>query len=124
VADEWDVNWIGIVNARDGIYLAPTLQSNGAVHVPFNGRVQVIRGHLDPATKARHYFVSTRDGQLGYVPIDKVWTHFPDPTSRLHRVESGTAGTAIAIEVRERFPPSEGDESIHFDWRFRMGSSL
>ncbi|MGE6763379.1 SH3 domain-containing protein [Corallococcus interemptor] len=45
--------------------------------------------------------VSTRDGRVGFVSGDYVWSAprhpMPEPNARLHRVVSGVKGTAIAI---------------------------
>ncbi|WP_095977679.1 DUF6861 domain-containing protein [Melittangium boletus] len=34
---------------------------------------------------------------MGFVSSEYIWTHLPEPGARLHRVESGPPGTAIAI---------------------------
>lgn len=41
--------------------------------------------------------IATRGGQSGFVASEYIWTHLPEPCARLHRVESGLPGTAIAI---------------------------
>ncbi|MBZ4371901.1 SH3 domain-containing protein [Corallococcus sp. AS-1-6] len=45
--------------------------------------------------------VSTRDGRVGFVSADYVWSAprhpMPEPNARLHRVTRGVSGTAIAI---------------------------
>jgi len=34
---------------------------------------------------------------MGFVTSEYIWTHLPEPGARLHRVESGVPGTALAI---------------------------
>lgn len=60
--------------------------------LPFNTHVQVIKQF-----PGGWYFVSTPDGDLGYVASSYIWTRLPEPNATLHRVESGVGGTAIGI---------------------------
>jgi hypothetical protein len=91
------VNKPGIVN-RD---TAPELRlrtspgteaANVARSLPFNTHVQVIKKF-----PGDWYFVSTADGDLGYVAVPYIWLDLPEPNATLHRVKGGVAGTAIAI---------------------------
>lgn len=65
----------------------------------FNTHLQVIKRF-----PGDWLFVSTRDGRMGYVAASYIWfgpEHaLPEPTARLHRVEAGVPGTAIAIAER------------------------
>lgn len=68
--------------------------------LPFNTRLTVIKEF-----PGDWYFVSTADGDLGYAAFRQsglpyIRTDLPEPTARLHKVESGVAGTAIAIAER------------------------
>lgn len=60
--------------------------------LPFNTHVQVIKRF-----PGDWFFVSTPTGDLGYVASAYVKTNLPEPNARLHRVEPGISGTAIAI---------------------------
>ncbi|MFT3765619.1 MAG: SH3 domain-containing protein [Minicystis sp.] len=92
------VNRIGVIN-HDGatavqMRSTPSTGSSGNVlrGLPFNTHLQVIRSYSDGWS-----YVSTRDGQLGYVSSLYIWTQLPEPTAQIHRVQPGLAGTAIAI---------------------------
>lgn len=75
---------------------SPEQGNNVVGSLAFNTPVQVIAqmpgGWLS---------VSTRDGRVGFVAADYVWSAprhpMPEPNARLHRVVSGLSGTAIAI---------------------------
>ena len=90
------VNKVGIINhlGDTEVRLRGAASTGSAIlrTLPFNTLLQVLRARDDGWS-----FVSTRDGQLGYVASSYVYTHLPEPTSRLHLVESGLEGTAIAI---------------------------
>ncbi|RKH20605.1 SH3 domain-containing protein [Corallococcus sp. CA041A] len=69
-----------------------TTESNIIQTLPFNTTVQVIRRWKDGWAE-----ISTRHGQTGFAASEYIWTHLPEPSARLHRVEAGVPGTAIAI---------------------------
>ncbi len=76
-----------------------TTDDNTIGNLPLNTHVQVIKRFAGD-----WLFVSTRDGRMGYVAAAYVWTApqhpLPEPNARLHRVEAGVEGTAIAIAER------------------------
>jgi hypothetical protein len=94
------VNAVGVVN-WDGkpevpLRSAPDTEGDNVLRsLPFNARVQVIKRF-----PGNWLFVSTEDGDVGYVFAARIWTHLPEPNATLHRVESGIPGTAIAIAER------------------------
>ncbi|WP_147442169.1 SH3 domain-containing protein, partial [Corallococcus exercitus] len=75
---------------------SPEQGHNALASLEFNTPVQVVArmpgGWLS---------VSTRDGRVGFVSADYVWSAprhpMPEPNARLHQVARGTKGTAIAI---------------------------
>jgi hypothetical protein len=85
------VNWDGDTKLRLRAS-ASTTEYNIIEELEFNSRVQVIKKF-----PGGWLFVSTEGGQLGYVASAYVWTNLPEPNARLHRVEAGLRGTAIAI---------------------------
>ena len=96
-----DVGRVGLV-AWDGqpelrLRSAPDTSSPDNIigSLPFNSRIQVVKRFPDD-----WYFVSTTGGALGYVAASYVWLDLPEPMARVHRVESGVSGTAIAIAER------------------------
>lgn len=76
-----------------------TTDDNIVGSLPFNTRVQVIKRF-----PGDWLFVSTSDGRMGYCAATWVWSGpehpLPEPNARLHRVDAGAAGTAIAIAQR------------------------
>lgn len=69
-----------------------TSADNVIALLAFNTTLQVIKEF-----PGGWYFVSTQDGQLGYVAKVHVKTNLPEPKAKLHRVESGLPGFAISI---------------------------
>lgn len=69
-----------------------TVDANLIQTLPFNTIVQVISRSTGGWSR-----VSTRSGQTGFVASEYIWTHLPEPGARLHRVEAGLPGTALAI---------------------------
>lgn len=69
-----------------------TTEANFIQTLPFNTIVQVISRSTGGWSR-----VSTRSGQTGFVASEYIWTHLPEPGVRLHRVEEGLPGTALAI---------------------------
>jgi hypothetical protein len=69
-----------------------TTEANIIQTLPFNTNVQVISRGASGWT-----LVAARSGLTGFVASEYIWTHLPEPGARLHRVESGVPGTAIAI---------------------------
>jgi len=102
------VDEIGIVN-RDRppelrLRAAPDTATGEVLRtLPFNTHVQVIK-----KMPGNWYFVSTEDGDLGYVDAEYIWTTLPEPNATLHRVESAVSGTAIAIA--ERYYSANSDD--------------
>jgi hypothetical protein len=94
------VDRVGIIN-RDRMpevrmRSAPdTSGDNVITTLPFNTHVQVIR-----QLPGDWSFVATPAGEMGYVASEYIWTNLPEPNARLHRVQSGIPGTAIAIAER------------------------
>lgn len=74
---------------------ASTTEDNLITSLPFNTHLQVIK-----ELPGKWLFVSTEHGQLGYVAKDYVKTNLPEPNARLHKVENGLPGFAIAIAER------------------------
>jgi hypothetical protein len=74
---------------------ASTSADNVIASLAFNTTLQVIK-----ELPGGWYFVSTQDGQLGYVAKAYVETNLPEPNAKLHRVESGLPGFAISIAER------------------------
>ena len=72
-----------------------TFEDNVIADLAFNTHLQVIKSF-----PGKWCFVSTQDGQLGYVSQDYVKTNLPEPNAKLHRVESGMPGFAISIAER------------------------
>jgi len=96
-----DVNKPGVVN-RDvapELRLRATPDTAGTANIvrtlPFNTHVQVVK-----SLPGDWLFVSTADGDLGYVASPYVSTRLPEPNASLHRVQGGVDGTAIAIAER------------------------
>jgi len=69
-----------------------TAADNVISQLAFKTHLQVIKEF-----PGKWYFVSTQDGQLGYVAKDYVKTNLPEPNATLHRVEAGLPGFAISI---------------------------
>ncbi len=72
-----------------------TVSVNLIAQLPFGMRLQVVKSF-----PGDWYFVSTANGLLGYVASTYVRTDLPEPNARLHRVQPGLPGTAIAIAER------------------------
>ncbi|WP_421732979.1 SH3 domain-containing protein [Cellulomonas sp.] len=60
--------------------------------MPLSTRLQVVKRF-----PGDWYFVSTADGDTGFAGSQYVRTDLPEPAARLHLVESGIPGTAIAV---------------------------
>jgi hypothetical protein len=94
------VDRVGIIN-RDRepevkLRSSPDTEADNIITtLPFNTHVQVIKRF-----PSGWLFVSTPTGDMGYVASVYVWMDLPEPNARLHRVESGVSGTAIAIAER------------------------
>lgn len=91
------VNRLGVVNWDREPKLrlrasASTTENNVIRELDFNSRVLVIKRF-----PGDWLFVSTEQGELGYVASAYVSTNLPEPNAKLHRVEAGLGGTAIAI---------------------------
>jgi hypothetical protein len=69
-----------------------TAEDNVVSELAFNTHVQAIKEF-----PGKWYFVSTEDGQLGYVARDYIKTNLPEPNAKLHKVEPGLPGFAISI---------------------------
>jgi hypothetical protein len=69
-----------------------TADDNVISDLAFNTHVQAIKEF-----PGKWYFVSTQDGQLGYVSRDYIKTNLPEPNATLHKVEPGLPGFAISI---------------------------
>jgi len=69
-----------------------TAENNIIRTLPFNTRVQVIKRFAGD-----WLLVSTPNGEIGYVASHYVSLSLPEPGARLHIVQPGTSGTAIAI---------------------------
>ncbi|GAB3416716.1 SH3 domain-containing protein [Flindersiella endophytica] len=67
-------------------------EQNVIRRLPFDTKVQVLKKF-----PGNWYFVSTRSGEMGYAGSDHVRTGAPEPGAKLHKVEPGIPGTAIAI---------------------------
>ncbi|QRO01336.1 SH3 domain-containing protein [Archangium violaceum] len=85
------IQWDGASEARLRSTRSTT-EANIIQTLPFNTNVQVISRWASGWSQ-----VATRGGQTGFVASEYIWTHLPEPGARLHRVESGVPGTAIAI---------------------------
>jgi hypothetical protein len=96
-----NIGKVGIVawDGQPALRLRTSPQTNEEQNIlgelPFNTRLQVIKKF-----PGDWYFVSTTNGDLGYAGSQYIRTDLPEPTARLHRVEAGLAGTAIAIAER------------------------
>ncbi len=93
-----DVNKLGVVSQdlepELNLRSSPDTSTNDNVltKLPFNTHVQVIKRF-----PGRWLFVSTQDGEMGYVFDEFINMNLPEPNARLHRVAAGLSGTAIAI---------------------------
>ena len=76
------------LNLREG----PSTGSKALGQLDYNTRFQII-----DQPSPTWYHISTENGRIGYVAKQYVKTNLPEPGAILHRVESGTSGTAIAI---------------------------
>ncbi len=74
---------------------ANTSADNVITSLAFNTTLQVIKEF-----PGGWYFVSTQNGQLGYLAKAYVKTNLPEPNAKLHRVENGPPGYAISIAAR------------------------
>lgn len=91
------VNKVGIVAWDRSPPLRLRSSSNTAADnvislLAFKTHLQVIKEF-----PGKWYFVSTQDGQLGYVAKDYIKTNLPEPNATLHRVKDGRPGFAISI---------------------------
>jgi hypothetical protein len=84
------INWDGYSDVR--LRSSPSTSGSAVRSLPFNSHVQVVKRSTDGWS-----YIATPGGQEGYVSSSYLWTNLPEPTARLHRVEKGVAGTAIAI---------------------------
>ena len=104
---EW-IGRVGLINSdgSTGVRLRRERSTTGANIIrtlPFNTHVQVIKRFAEG-----WFFISTPWGEMGFVASSYIWTHLPEPTARLHRVQSGLPGTAIAIA--EAYYGDEADQ--------------
>ncbi|MCD4724437.1 MAG: DUF4157 domain-containing protein [Bacteroidales bacterium] len=84
------VNWNGDPKLR--LRSSPDTESNNIGSLAFNTTVYVAKSF-----SGDWYYITTENGEMGYVAKTYIWTHLPEPNSKLHKVESGVKGTAIAI---------------------------
>lgn len=92
-----DVGAVGIVNWDGEPKLrlrssASTSDDNQIGSLDFNTTLYVVKSF-----PGDWYFVTTESGQMGYVASSYILTNLPEPNAKLHRVEGGVPGTAIAI---------------------------
>lgn len=92
-----DIGAVGIVNwdGEPKVRLrssASTSADNQIGSLDFNTTLYVVKSF-----PGDWYFVTTEDGQMGYVFSSYVWMNLPEPNAKLHKVEGGVSGTAIAI---------------------------
>jgi len=90
-------NRLGIID-HDGstsvrLRSSPTTAARNVIEpLPFNTHVQVIERLAGDWS-----LISVPSGELGYVASMHLRTGLPEPAARLHRVEGGNHGTALAI---------------------------
>ena len=93
-----EVNQIGIASwsGSPALRLRSSADSKSTSNVigslAFNTTVMVIKSF-----DGGWYYVSTEDGRMGYVASIYIKTNLPEPNAKLHKVEAGLGGTAIAI---------------------------
>jgi len=63
--------------------------------LPINTHVQIIKHN----PSSRWYFVSTDQGELGYVADWLIWRHLPEPDALIHKFQSGE--TPLGVAKRE-----------------------
>ena len=91
------VGKVGVVNRDEPpevrLRATPDTAADNIVRsLPFDTHVHVIKRFPGDWS-----FVSTPDGDLGYVASTYLWSTLPDPQAHLHRVTSGASGSAIGI---------------------------
>jgi len=91
-----DIRKVGVI-AWDGqprirLRASDSTQADNVIgELSFNTQLEVLKRF-----PGDWYFVSTRDGKLGYVAAAHVRTDLPEPNADLHRVEQGQSAIAIA----------------------------
>ncbi|MEE6288490.1 SH3 domain-containing protein [Georgenia sp. MJ173] len=91
------VGKVGVLNRDEApevrLRATPDTAADNVVRgLPFDTHVQVVKQF-----PGDWYFVSTPDGDLGYVARTYIWSQLPAPEAHLHRVAGGVPGAAIAI---------------------------
>ncbi|GIG22113.1 hypothetical protein Cch01nite_28370 [Cellulomonas chitinilytica] len=89
------VSWSGDPELRLRTHPDTGDETNIIRTMPLSTRLQVLKRF-----PGDWYFVSTSDGDTGYAGSQYVRTDMPEPAARLHLVEDGIPGTAIAIAER------------------------
>ncbi len=85
------VNWTGTPQLR--LRSSPDTNTDNKIKdLSFNTTVYVVKEF-----PGDWYYITTEDGDMGYVAKSYIWTHLPEPNAKLHKVEAGGKGTAIAI---------------------------
>jgi hypothetical protein len=89
-----NINKIGIVYKEDGANLRaePDPGKNPIDLLPFNMKVYIIKSF-----PGDWYYVSTLDsGKTGYIDAKRIWTHLPEPNSKLYKIQSSEDALTIA----------------------------
>ena len=85
------MNEIGVVAPEANLRTAPNTTNPPVKLLQFNTRVQIAK-EMDGGW----YSISTEDGDTGYVAAHLIKKGLPEPSSRLHKVESGESAIGIA----------------------------
>lgn len=86
------VKWDGSPTLRLRSSRSATSSDNIKGFLPFNERLTVDQTYPDG-----WYYVTTESGLQGYVASTHIAINLPEPNAKLHRVEAGRPGYAIAI---------------------------
>ncbi len=85
------VNQIGVVVPEANLRPSPSTANQPLRLLEFNTRLQIIK-----EVSGGWYYISTEDGDTGYVAAHLVKKGMPEPGARLHKVTSGESAIGIA----------------------------
>ena len=108
-ADGKYVNEIGIVTSEVNLRPAPAMTNNPIKLLKLNTRVQIIK-----EISGGWYYISTEEGDTGYVAFHLIKKGLPEPGSKLHKVASGESAMGIAEKYYRKYATDWGQDLRFF----------
>jgi len=99
------VNEIGIVAPEAKLRSDPSTSNEPKKKIEFNTRVQIVK-----ELSGGWYYVSTDEGDTGYVASFLVRKGLPEPNSILHKIQAGESAIGIAEKYYKKYATEWGQD--------------